>query len=263
MASAEKRLTWLTNNAGHPALYREPAIANLQPLKSACSGCSICETRNPEGPNAVAPHRLGAYVEGRRHINRGHRLYAAGAPFENLYCVRAGSIKTSILLEDGREQVTGFHMPGDLIGLDGISANTHNCAATALEDSEVCLLPFAYLQHLSATIAPLQHNLHRLLSSEVVCEQRKMLMLGTMRAEEKLAWFLLDLSSRYPMPGQSTFEFVLRMTREEIGSFLGLKLETVSRLLSRFQEARLVMVRQKHVKLLDPAGLRHLIGRPV
>jgi CRP/FNR family transcriptional regulator len=213
--------------------------------------------------NAVELHDLGAFVEHRHRISRGHRLYAAGAPFESLYFVRVGSIKTSVLLEDGREQVTGFHMLGDLIGLDGIGTDIHNCAATALEDSEVCLLPFSHLEDLASTIPAMQHRLHRLLSSEVVREQHKMLMLGTMRAEEKLAWFLLDLSVRYLKRGYSASEFVLRMTREEIGSFLGLKLETVSRLFSRFQDAGLIIVRVKHVKLLDPAGLRQLIGQSV
>jgi len=214
------------------------------------------------GLTADELRQLDTFVDERRRIKRGEKLYAAGTVFESLYTVRLGSLKTSVLFEDGREQVTGFHMLGELIGLDGISTEVHNCSAHALEDSEVCLLPFSRLEDFSRRIPALQHHVHRLLSSEIVREQHNMLLLGTMRAEEKLATFLLDLSDRYLKRGYSASEFVLRMTREEIGSFLGLKLETVSRLFSRFQEAGLIIAQQKYIKLLDPGGLRELIGPP-
>jgi CRP/FNR family transcriptional regulator len=235
---------------------------DFQRLKTACSSCSLHDLCMPRGLTADELRQLDGLVEERRRIKRGASLYAAGSPFEALYTVRLGSLKTSVLFEDGREQVTGFHMLGELIGLDGISSETHNCTASALEDSEVCLLPFSRLEYYSRTIPALQHHVHRLLSSEVVREQHNMLMLGTMRAEEKLAWFLLGLSDRYLKRGYSASEFVLRMTREEIGSFLGLKLETVSRLFSRFQDAGLIVAQQKYIKLLDPTGLRELIGPP-
>ena len=242
-------------------MHREPVMVDLHRRKAACSTCTHCDWCNFGELSTVELHRPGAYVEDRRPIGRGDSLYTAGAPFKNLYCVRVGSIKTAVSSRDGREQVTGFHMPGDLIGLDGISTDIHHCAATALEDSEVCMIPFSYIEHRSSTILGLQRQMHRLLSSEVVRVQHKTLMLGTMRAEEKLAWFLLDLSVRYLKRGYSATEFVLRMTRREIGSFLGLEMETVSRLLSRFQDTGLVTVQQKHIKLLDASGLRELIGR--
>ena len=216
----------------------------------------------PMGLTADELRQLDSFVDERRRIKRGERLYAAGSTFDALYTVRLGSLKTAVLFEDGREQVTGFHMLGELIGLDGISTEAHTCSAHALEDSEVCLLPFSRLEDFSRRIPALQHHVHRLLSSEIVREQHNMLLLGTMRAEEKLASFLLDLSDRYLKRGYSASEFVLRMTREEIGSFLGLKLETVSRLFSRFQEAGLIIAQQKYIKILDANGLRQLIGPP-
>ena len=216
----------------------------------------------PMGLTADELRQLDSFVDERRRIKRGERLYAAGSAFDTLYTVRLGSLKTAVLFEDGREQVTGFHMLGELIGLDGISTEAHTCSAHALEDSEVCLLPFSRLEDFSRRIPALQHHVHRLLSSEIVREQHNMLLLGTMRAEEKLASFLLDLSDRYLRRGYSASEFVLRMTREEIGSFLGLKLETVSRLFSRFQEAGLIIAQQKYIKILDANGLRQLIGPP-
>ncbi|MBP8294921.1 MAG: fumarate/nitrate reduction transcriptional regulator Fnr [Burkholderiales bacterium] len=235
---------------------------DFQRLKTACSTCSLRDLCMPMGLTADELRQLDSFVEERRRIKRGERLYAAGSTFDALYTVRLGSLKTAVLFEDGREQVTGFHMLGELIGLDGISTEAHTCSAHALEDSEVCLLPFSRLEDFSRRIPALQHHVHRLLSSEIVREQHNMLLLGTMRAEEKLASFLLDLSDRYLKRGYSASEFVLRMTREEIGSFLGLKLETVSRLFSRFQEAGLIIAQQKYIKILDANGLRQLIGPP-
>ena len=141
-----------------------------------------------------------------------------------------------MLAEDGREQVSGYHMLGDIVGLDGIGTDRHGCQAVALEDTDVCVLPFERIEDLARSLPPLQHNLHRLLSKEITRDQNIMLLLGSMRAEERLAVFLLTLADRYKRRGYSSTEFVLRMTREEIGSYLGLKLETVSRLFSRFQE---------------------------
>ncbi|MBK8742193.1 MAG: fumarate/nitrate reduction transcriptional regulator Fnr [Betaproteobacteria bacterium] len=235
---------------------------DFQRLKTACSTCSLRDLCMPMGLTADELRQLDSFVDERRRIKRGERLYAAGSTFDALYTVRLGSLKTAVLFEDGREQVTGFHMLGELIGLDGISTEAHTCSAHALEDSEVCLLPFSRLEDFSRRIPALQHHVHRLLSSEIVREQHNMLLLGTMRAEEKLASFLLDLSDRYLRRGYSASEFFLRMTREEIGSYLGLKLETVSRLFSRFQEAGLIIAQQKYIKILDANGLRQLIGPP-
>ena len=231
-------------------------------LKTACSNCNLRELCMPVGLTADELCQLDSLVDDRRHIERGASLYAAGSPFKAFHAVRVGSFKTSVLAEDGREQVTGFHMVGELIGLDGIGTDIHTCSASALEDSEVCLLPFSRLEDFSRTMPVLQHHMYRLMGAEIVRAQFSMMMLGTMRADEKLSLFLLNLSDRYLKRGYSASEFVLRMSRKEIGSYLGLEFETVSRLFSRFQNEGLIVVQQKYIKLLEPAILRNLIGTP-
>jgi CRP/FNR family transcriptional regulator len=150
-------------------------------------------------------------------------------------------------------------MSAEIIGTDGIGTDHHGCEAVALEDTEVCPLPFDRLETLGRRNIGFQHNLHRLLSREIARERGVMVLLGTMAAERRLAVFLLDLSQRYHARGYSSCEFVLRMTREEIGSYLGLKLETVSRLFSRFQRDGLLQVQGRVVKLLDRQSLKQLL----
>lgn len=150
---------------------------------------------------------------------------------------------------------------GDVIGLDGIADERHACHAVALEDTEVCLLPLDQLETLAHHFRSMQHNLLQFLSREIGRDQNIMLLLGSLRAEERMAVFLLNLSERYRRHGYSPVEFLLRMTREEIGSYLGLKLETVSRLLSRFQAEGLLKVQGRSVKLLDMQALHQLAGQ--
>ncbi len=201
-------------------------------------------------------------VNRRRPIRRGDYLYRSGAALESLYAIRSGFMKSCVLHEDGREQVAGFHMMGDLMGLDAIGSERHICDAVALEDSEVCEIPLAVLERLSRDMRSLQQHFHRILSREIVRDHGVMLLLGTMRAEERLAAFLLNLSQRFAARGYSPTEFYLRMTRQDIGSYLGLKLETISRALSRFHEEKLIEVRTRHLKILDMEALRALIGQP-
>ena len=211
------------------------------------------------GPDAL--RQLDELVTARKRLRKGDVLFRAGDAFTALYAIRMGSCKTTVLAEDGREQVAGYHMLGDVIGMDGIATGRHGSLAMALEDSEACLLPFKDLEMLSRSVAPLQHNLHRFLSREISRDHSVMLLLGGMRAEERLAAFLLNLSQRYRERGYSSTEFVLRMSREEIGSYLGLKLETVSRLFSRFQQEGLLQVQGRSIKLLDIATLKQLLGQ--
>ena len=215
----------------------------------------------PLGLESDALRQLDAVVTNRIRFKKGDKLYRAGEPFTALFAVRVGSCKTTVLAEDGREQITGYHMLGDIVGMDGIGSERHGCEAVALEDTEVCALPFERLEELARTIAPLQRNLHQFLSREIQRDQQMMLLLGSMRAEERLAVFLLSLSNRYRRRGYSSTEIVLRMTREEIGSYLGLKLETVSRLFSRFQEEGLLQAQGRVLKLLDLPGLKQLAGQ--
>jgi CRP/FNR family transcriptional regulator len=243
-------------------LAKSSVPITLVGIKTACSQCSLRELCLSEGLDQADLARLDDLVGTRRKLKRQQHLYRAGDSFEALYAVRTGFFKTDILMEDGRDQVTGFQMTGEILGMDGISSEAHTCNAVALEDSEVCVIPFAQLESLSREIVALQHNFHKVMSRELVRDQGLMMLLGTMRAEERLAAFLLNMSQRFTLRGYSAAEFHLRMTREEIGSYLGLKLETVSRAFSRFQEEGLIAVQQKHIRILNVDGLKKLLGPP-
>ncbi len=215
----------------------------------------------PVGLESEDMKQIDVLLGNRIKLHKGDSLYRAGEPFAALFAIRIGSLKTTVLAEDGREQVSGYHMLGDIVGLDGIGTDVHGCQAVALEDTEVCVLPFERIEEVARSLPTLQHNLHRLLSREISRDQSVMLMLGSMRAEERLAVFLLSLAERYKKRGYSSTEFVLRMTREEIGSFLGLKLETVSRLFSRFQDEGLIEVHGRAVKLRNAVALKEIVGQ--
>ena len=233
---------------------------DLERLKTACSSCSVRELCLPVGLSNADLARMDDLVLVRRNLVRGDHLFRAGDSFQSLYAVRSGFFKTKLLLEDGREQVTGFQMAGELIGLDGIGTERQTCDAVALEDSEVCVIPFSRLEQLSREVAPLQQHFHKVMSREIVREHGVMMLLGSMRAEERVAAFLLNLAQRLATRGYSPSEFNLRMTREELGSYLGLKLETVSRVFSRFQDDGLVVVQSKYIQIANPQGLRRLVG---
>jgi CRP/FNR family transcriptional regulator, anaerobic regulatory protein len=236
-------------------------VISIRELRTHCTSCTMRELCLPVGLAQDAVRQLDQLITNRVRLRKGESLYRAGDAFSALYAVRLGSCKTTVLTEDGREQVTGYHMLGDIVGMDGISTGHHGCQTAALEDSEYCVLPFGDLENLARSFAPLQRNLYQFLSREIARDHGIMLMLGTMRAEERLAAFLVNLSQRYRERGYSSTEFVLRMTREEIGSYLGLKLETISRLFSRFQREGLVQVQGRAIKLLDIATLKQLLGQ--
>jgi len=214
----------------------------------------------PNGLDAAEMRLLDPLVARRIRMRKGDILFRAGEKFTALYAIRSGSCKTVLPGEDGHCQVAGYHMAGDVLGTDGIAADSHDCEAVALEDMEVCAIPFDRIETLARQNAHFQHSLTRLLSKDIARERHSMLMLGTMQADQRLATFLLDLAQRYHERGYSSVEFVLRMTREEIGSHLGLKLETVSRLFSRFHEEGLIQVHGRVVKVLDRIALRKVVG---
>jgi CRP/FNR family transcriptional regulator len=213
------------------------------------------------GLDDASVRKLDELISMRIPVKRKETLYRSGDPFSALYAIRLGTFKTMVSAGDGREQVTGYRLPGDIIGFDGIGDDRHALQATALEDSEVCVLYFDKLDALCAALPALRRNLLRIASRDLGRQQTMMLLLGSRSAEERLAVFLLDVAERYRARGYSFSEFVLRMTRDEIASYLGLKLETVSRLFSGLQEAGLIQVQGRAVKLLDPANLRKLIAR--
>jgi CRP/FNR family transcriptional regulator len=233
---------------------------NPQTIKVACSNCNLRELCMPVGLSEQDMTRLDDLVATRRKIKRGGTLFTNGEKFTALYAIRTGFFKTCLATEDGRDQVTGFQMAGEIIGLDGIVNEHHTCDAVALEDAEVCVMPFDRIEELSREVTALQNHVHKIMSREIVREHGVMLLLGSMRAEERLAAFLLNLVQRLHARGFSQSELVLRMTREEIGSYLGLKLETVSRTFSKFVDDGIVEVKQRHVRILSTEGLQRLVN---
>ena len=232
----------------------------MDAFKVACSSCNLRELCLPVGLSGTDLDRLDNLVATRRNVKRSEPLFRTGDEFQSVYAVRTGFFKTCISSEDGRDQVTGFQMAGELLGLDGISNDRHSCDAVALEDSQVCVIPYHQLEELSREFTDLQHQFHKIMSREIVRDHGVMLLLGSMRAEERLAAFLLNLTQRLQARGFSPSALVLRMTREEIGSYLGLKLETVSRTFSKFQEDGLLEVKQRDIRILDESGLRKLVN---
>ena len=214
----------------------------------------------PLGLSPLELDRIEEVVAARRKVKRGTTLFRNGDKFTSLFAIRTGFFKTSVASEDGRDQVTGFQMAGEIIGLDGIVNDHHTCDAIALEDAEVCVMPFDRIEELSREVNALQRHVHKIMSREIVREHGVMLLLGSMRAEERLAAFLLNLVQRLHARGFSQSELVLRMTREEIGSYLGLKLETVSRTFSKFVDEGIVEVKQRHVRILKSESLKLLVN---
>ena len=229
-------------------------------MKTLCSTCSLRELCLPVGLMPNEFEQLDAVIRQSRRLKKGEYLFRAGEPFSSLYAIRTGFFKTTVASQDGRDQVTGFFMSGELIGMDGICSHVHSCDAVALEDSEVCELPFAHMENLGQRIPSLQTHFFRLMSREIVRDQGVMLLLGNMRAEERLAAFLLNLSNRLYSRGFAANDFILRMSREEIGSYLGLKLETVSRTLSKFHHEGLILVEHKHIQILEPQTLKKMVS---
>jgi len=231
---------------------------------SVCSSCNLREICLPVGLTRLeldyVDRRL---VAGRRKVPRGSHLFRTGDRLESLYAVWTGSFKTCVSTADGREQVTGFQLGGDLLGLDGIDSRLHQLDAVALEDSQVCVIRFEDLEELTQEVGSLQQQFHRMMSREIVRTQGAMLMLGSMYAEERLAAFLLNLTNRLQARGFSPTAVSLRMSREEIASFLGMTLGTISRSFSKLQDQGLLFVRNRQIQITDPLGLQQLIdGAP-
>jgi CRP/FNR family transcriptional regulator len=236
-----------------PTTTRATSVA---PLKTFCSTCHLKDLCLPCGLSGPDVQRLDGLMFGRRKIAMGETLYREGDKFQYVYAVRAGTFKSALTLIDGREQVSGFQIAGELLGLDGVAAGKHASTAIALEDSEVCAIPYTHLNDLAQQSPNLQMLMARLMSREIVREHSLMMLLGSMNADERLAAFLLNMSQRMKARGYSANEFHLRMSRAEIGSYLGMKLETVSRTFSAFQQQRLLEVDKKHIRILDLEGLQ-------
>jgi CRP/FNR family transcriptional regulator len=228
----------------------------VAPAKTQCSSCHLRDLCLPCGMAGADVDRLDSMMFARRKIKAGQTLYREGDRFQFIYAVRAGTLKSSLMLADGREQVSGFHIAGELVGLDGAAQGHHASATMALEDTDICAIPYAHLTDVAASVSGMQHVISRLMSREILREHSLMMLLGSMNADERLAAFLLNLSQRYAARGYSEREFHLRMSRAEIGSYLGMKLETVSRTFTAFQQQRLLEVDKRHIRITDLDGLK-------
>ena len=236
---------------------RTPGFARI-----ACADCSLRSLCLPLLMSEDDLKRLDALVDSRRFVKRGQALFRTGDRFEAVYAIRAGFFKTRLASTDGQEQVTGFQMAGEVLGLDGISTEMHPCDAVALEDSEVCVIRYGQLEFLSREFTDLQRQFHKVMSREIVNDHGMMRLLGNRRAEERVAAFVLDLTQRLRLRGFSASSLVLRMTREEIGTYLGLTLETVSRCFSRLHDDGVLRVHRRQVDVLDPTALERLVHGP-
>jgi CRP/FNR family transcriptional regulator len=239
----------------YPAADAAPRTRHGDADRAQCCTCNLRDLCLPRGLDGAGVAAFSEMVSARKRVKRSETLYRTGEAFDAIYAVRSGFFKSRVIFDDGRDQVTGFHMAGEIVGMDGIGTERHTTDVIALEDSEVCVIPYARLDE-----PGMQRQLHKAMSRELVRDQGVMMLLGTMRAEERIATFLLSLSQRHAARGFSASEFHLRMTRDEIGSYLGLSLETVSRLLSRFQSDNLITVHQKHIRILDVPGLRAMMA---
>lgn len=232
-----------------------PATSVRTRAATNCSSCAMHALCMPQGLTQPETERMEALISTSRTVRSGESLYRANDSFQSIYAVRAGSFKTVVMHLDGREQVTGFSIAGDMLGLDGVCSGQHSCNALAIEDSNVCIIPFHLLEAMCREVKTMQQHVHRLMGGEIVREATLMMLLGTMSADQRVAAFLLNLSGKLKSRGYSPAEFHLRMTREEIGSYLGMKLETVSRMFSKFQKDGLVDTHGKQIRILDMEGL--------
>lgn len=225
-----------------------------------CSGCILNDICLPIGMARHDVPLLDDFIKSRVRIPKNEPLYVLGDPAHEIYGLRSGALKTQLQDASGQVQITGFVLPGEIIGMDGMVDNTHTSHAIALEDSEVCVISVDEMDRISSHIPVVQQQFRRLMSMEINRSHQMVMTLGTLRSEQRVAAFLLNISQRLAALGYSSYDFILRMSREEIGNYLGLTLETVSRLLSRFARENLIRIKQREVTILDMDALRELSG---
>ncbi|TEA77361.1 helix-turn-helix domain-containing protein [Allopusillimonas ginsengisoli] len=233
---------------------------SITPDATRCSTCMLSELCLPIGMSRDDVEKLDELVQERVRLSKGNTLFNLGDAADAVYGIRFGSLKTQLEDASGHMQITSFLLPGEIIGLDGLLTNTHVSNAVALEDSEVCVIRIQEMDKLSRHLPVLQQQFRRLMSKEINRSHQMVMSLGALRSEQRLAAFLVNLSQRLTILGYSSTEFILRMSRDEIGNYLGLTLETVSRLFSRFARENLIRIHQREVRLLDLPALQALSG---
>lgn len=235
-------------------------LGGVESLKVSCGQCSLNELCFPHGMTEEDMTVLDSIVEQHRPLHKNDCLYRQGDNATALYAVRSGSIKTSIESPNGDEQIVSFHLPGELIGLDGFLDDMHACTAVSLETTSVCELPLDKLESLCQRLPRLQKQMRRIIGKEVNDEHAMLLLLGKMGAEEKVATFLLSISRRMKERHWKATEFLLSMPRQDIANYLGLAVETVSRLFAHYQDEGIIKVDRRHITILDMDRLTAIVG---
>ncbi len=237
-------------------------VVDIERLRRSCAQCSLQVLCLPAGVDSGDLQRLDDIVRSRRPLAQGETLFRAGQPLGALYVAREGAFKTVALSQDGETQVIGFHLPGELMGLDALGGGQHACDALALTRATVCEIPMGQLEHVCQQLPGLQHQFLRIIGQGIQRDQTHMEMLGRRQASERMALFLHGLAERYRLLGRPSDMFVLPMSREDIASFLGMVIETVSRTLTKMQDDGLISVRGRQLKILDPVRLDALVHGP-
>jgi len=225
-----------------------------------CKVCSLGPLCLPVSLDLTEIDRLDEIIEKSRPLKKGEHLFHQGDPFSSVYAVRAGTVKSYTLTDEGEEQITGFYFPGELVGLSGFDVSHYPLSARVLETTTVCEIPFERLYELSGQLPELRRQMLRSMSKELRDDQQMMLLLSKKSAEQRIATFLLKLSQRFRARGYSACNFRLSMSRNEIGNYLGLAVETVSRIFTRFQKLGLLRVEGKEVELIDLEQIHQLCG---
>ena len=228
--------------------------------KSDCSKCSIQLLCLPASIGTDDFNLLNSIVQKRRPLKRGDILFSSGQPLDSIYVAREGAFKTVVFNSDGDSQVTGFHLPGEILGLDALGTSLHTCDAIALTLADVCVIPLSELEQVALQIPGLQHQLLKIIGQTINRDQKHIELLSKKNAHERVAIFLHQLAERYKLLGRSEQRFLIPMSREDIGSYLGLVIETVSRTLSKMQDEGLISVNGRDVQILNKDrlyGLAH------
>lgn len=247
-------------NREFPLPRVDRAGVDLRLLQTSCANCGLQQLCLPASIGGDDLPRLDKVVEVKKSLEREQALYASGQAFRALYVVRSGAFKTSAVDRQGEMQVLGFHLPGEIMGLDAIASGRHQCSAEALMKSSACEVPYDKLEEVAQALPGLQQQLMRVISREVQYDQRHLVMIGRKVAIERLAIFLHSLSQRLERVRRDPHLFVLPMSRRDLANYLGLVIETVSRLFSRLSEMGVIAVERKTIRILDPVKLRELAG---
>jgi len=233
-------------------------IVDFSKIRVSCENCGLNELCLPRGLASDDLDKLDRIATRTKPLHKGDSLFRAGEVFRNLYAVRTGCIKLSTSSEQGDEQILGFYLPGEIVGLDGIENHRHNCTAIALETSSLCAFSYTSLSDVCQQIPALNEQMFRLMGRELSQDNQLLLTVTKKHADARIATFLLSISSRFQRLGYSPSEFTLTMSRSEMGNYLGLTFETVSRSLHRFQKLRMINIRHKHIQILDHAALKQV-----